>query len=104
MIKLKNLNIFNIEEDIKDISRNTNLLQNMNNNAVHIVGYNEQYNSYNELFSVAKQHKIPIIIFANAGEIKSQEHWKIFNSYIYCDVANSTNRVAIILINIMKIV
>jgi len=104
MNQLKNLNLFNLDENIKDISNDTKLLQTMKTNAVYVVGYSEKYNKYEELFDVAVQNNIPIIIFASVGEIRNSEHWKIFNKYIYCDVVNTTNRVAIILINILKIV
>jgi hypothetical protein len=99
--KIKNLHLFNIEEDIKDISSNLTVLQNLKNNAVYVVGYNKDYD-YNNLFTEVKNNEIPIIIFANQGEIKKD--WNLFNNYIYCDISNTTNRLAVILLNILKIV
>jgi len=98
--KLKSLNLFNIEEDIKDISKKLDVLQNLKDTAVYIIGYDKDYD-YTELFRKAESKNIPIIIFANSGEITD---WSVFNSYIYCDVANTTNRVTILLLNILKIV
>ena len=103
---LADLKMFNIVNDIKDVSNNTNSLQSLAKNAVYIVRYSSHYPAYKELFDFAK-HKdnIPIIIFADQGEIKPDSgHWEIFNGYIYCDVANTTNRLAVILLNILKIV
>ena len=98
--KLKSLKLFNLEEDIKDVSEKLDILQNFKDNAVYIIGYEKNYD-YKDLFSKAENKKIPIIIFANAGEIND---WDLFNDYIYCDVANTTNRLTIILLNILKIV
>ncbi len=100
--KLNSLGLFNLEKDIKDISSKLDVLQNLKNNAVYIVGYDEGY-SYKQLFSRAVSMSIPVLIFANSGEIKKEEHWDLFNSYVYCDIANTTNRLAIILLNILKI-
>lgn len=99
---LNKLNLFNIESDIKDISGNLIKLQNLNSNAIYIVGYDKNYTKYKEIIDDAKQRDIPVIIFAKQGEIK--DHWGIFNGYIYCDVANTSNRLAIIILNILKIV
>ena len=99
--KLKSLRLFNLEEDIKDISEKLDVLQNLKDNAVYIVGYDENYN-YEGLFAKAENKKIPIIIFANSGEIKKD--WNLFNGYVFCDIANTTNRLSIILLNILKIV
>jgi len=99
--KIKNLQLFNLEEDIKDISEKLDVLQNLKDNAVYIVGYDPEYN-YKELFNEAKTKNIPIIIFANQEEIKKD--WDLFNGYIYCDIANTTNRLGIILLNILHIV
>lgn len=101
--KMIDLNIFNISGDIKDISNSTKILQPINKNAVYIVGYDSDYPNYKELFALAKP-SVPIIIFADQREIQKAEHWKIFNGYIYCDVANTTHRLAIILLNTLKIV
>ena len=98
--KVKALKLFNVEDDIKDISQQLVVLQTLKDNAVYIVGYDKDYD-YSELIETAKANNIPIIIFAAAGEIRD---WSLFNSYIYCDVANTTNRVAIILLNIMHVV
>ncbi len=98
--KLKSLKLFNIEDDIKDISKKIDVLQNLKDDAVYIVGYNNKYN-YKDLFDKAENKKIPILIFAYPKEIKD---WSLFNNYIYCDVANTTNRLVIILLNILKIV
>ena len=99
--KLKTLGLFNLDEDIKDISQKLDVLQNLKENAVYIVGYDDKFD-YKNLFEETKKYKIPIIFFANQGEI--QKDWNLFNGYIYCDVANTTNRLAIILLNILKIV
>ena len=99
--KIKNLKLFNLEEDIKDISQNLDVLQNLKDNAVYIVGYDPGHD-YKQLFEKAEPKNIPILIFANQGEIKKD--WGLFNGYIYCDIANTTNRLVIILLNILKIV
>jgi len=98
--KVKGLKLFNIENDIKDISQGLDVLQNLKDNSVYIVGYSSNYD-FDSLIDLAKAKKIPVIIFANAGEIQD---WSSFTGYIYCDVANTTNRVAVILVNIMQVV
>jgi len=102
--QIKNLGLLDIDEDIKDISKNLNILQTLKDNAIFIVRYNEWYSNYKELLEEAKNNKIPVIIYAKQGEIKNSKHWEIFNSYIFCDVANTSNRLVIILLNILKIV
>jgi hypothetical protein len=103
--QIRNLALFNIEDEIKDISKDTKNLQNFKKDAVYIIGYNKNKDSefYNNLITEAKINKIPVIIFAQQREIK-EEHWHIFNGYVYLDIANTTNRLAIILLNILKIV
>lgn len=100
---LKKLNIFNISEGVVSISSSRKDIENLDKHAVYIIGYSSQYPAYKDLFESARYSKIPIIIFANQGEIKNSEHWKIFNEYIYCDVANTTNRLSIILLSTLKI-
>ncbi|MBU1730082.1 hypothetical protein KJ557_00790 [Patescibacteria group bacterium] len=101
---IKKIKLFNVENDIKDISEDLKVLQNLKSNAVYIVGYNPEYLLYDKLLSEAKNKNIPIIIFARQGEIKKPEHWISFNGYICCDVANTSNRLLIILTNILMIV
>ncbi len=103
--QIKNLNLLNIDEEVKNISNNLNILQNLKDNAVYIVGYDENFNDYEKLINEAKNNKIPVIIYAKQGKIpKESPNWEIFNSYIFCDVANTSNRLVIILLNILKIV
>lgn len=101
---IKKIKLFNIEEDIKDISKDLKALQSLNSNAVFIVGYDQKYLLYSDLLTEAKSKNIPVIIFAKQGEIRNQDHWKNFNDYIYCDVANTSNRLSVILLNILMIV
>lgn len=100
---VKKIKLFNVENDIKDISKNLKVLQNLKSNAAFIVGYNPSYSLFGDLLSEVKNKNIPIIILARQGEIKDQNHWESFNGYIYCDVANTTNRLSIILLNILMI-
>lgn len=99
--RLKELGLFNLEEDIKDISKSLDVLQNLKDNAIYIASYSNKY-EYKKLFNEVKNKKIPIIIFAHQEEIKKSD-WDLMNNYIYCDVANTTNRLAIILLNTLKI-
>lgn len=101
---IKKIKLFNIEEDIKDISKDLKALQSLNSNAVFIVGYDQKYLLYSNLLTEAKSKNIPVIIFAKQSEIRNQDHWKNFNDYIYCDVANTSNRLSVILLNILMIV
>ncbi len=96
---LSQLGLFNLDA-IKDISEDLVAIQSfpVKTNAVYVVGYDERYGLFKELFESAKFYNNPIIILAGPGEIKKDEHWKIFKEYIYCDVVNSTNRVGIILL------
>jgi hypothetical protein len=80
------------------------MLDTLKSNSVFIVWYDEKYQDYDKLIGHAKNHKIPVIIFAKQWEIRNLKHWELFNSYIYCDVWNTPNRLAIILLNILKIV
>lgn len=97
------MKLFKIEKDIKDISENINKLDNLKSNAVYIIGYDENYDKFYNIIEYARNYKNPIIIFAKQWEIKKWDHWDTFNSYIYCDVANTPNRLSIILLNILKI-
>ncbi len=101
---IKKIKLFNVENDIKDISVDLKVLQNLKSNAVYIVNYTSDYSLYDNLLSEAKSKNIPIIIFARQGEIEDNKHWESFNGYICCDVANTSNRLLIILINILMIV
>ena len=103
--RLKNLQLFNLDGEIKDISnhQDIDILQSLDDNAVYIVGYKDGYD-YEKLFSYAKSKKIPIIIFAPHRTKRIEGAWELFGGYIYCDVANTTNRLAIILLNVLKIV
>ena len=99
---LLNIGLLNIEKDVKDISDGIKKLQNFKSNSVYIVGYSEDYDNYKQLIEYAEGKKIPVIIYAEQGEIK--KNWGIFNNYIYCDVANTNCRLAVITLNILKII
>lgn len=101
---LQKLKAFKIENDIKDISNEIGMLDTLKSNSVYIIWYDENYKNYDKLIENARNKKIPVIIFAKQWEIKNREHWELFNSYIYCDVWNTPNRLAIILLNMIKIV
>lgn len=101
---ISNIELFNIENEVKDIGNNINKLDNLLINAVYIVWYDEEYSKYSELIGYARNKRIPVIIFANQWEIKKSENWNLFNGYIYCDIANTPNRLSVIILNIMKIV
>ena len=100
---IKEIEFFNVISDIKDISSSTKAVQNCSKDAVYIVGYSAEYGHYKELIKFAQSHGIPIIIFAKQGAIQ-EGHFKFFNEYIYCDVANTSARLAMILMNILMIV
>lgn len=100
---ISNLNTFNIDSDIKDISWNVHKVDNLENKSVYIVWYDENYEKYSELFNHARINKIPLIIYAKQWEIKKPEHWELINNYIYWDVANTPNRIAVMILNILKI-
>lgn len=97
------LKMFRVVEDIKDISGSIKILQALNKNAVYIVGYSKQYDKYDNLLQSAENCKIPIIFFANFKEI-TKEHRSLFNDSMFCDVANTSRRLTIILLNTLKIV
>ncbi len=101
---IKNIGLFNVQDDIKDISGDLKTLQNLKSRSAFIVGYDTNYSLFGELIDEARSKNIPVIIFAKQGEIQNQEHWKAFNGYIYCDVANTSNRLSIILLNVLMIV
>ena len=100
---IKKIALFNVEQDIKNISADLKPLQNLHSRAVFVVGYDPEYSLFKELVDEARSKNIPVIIFAKQGEIKDPEHWKVFNGYVYCDVANTSNRLAVILLNILMI-
>jgi len=101
---VKGIGLFSVEDDIKDISENLKPMQNLKSKAAFIVGYDPIYSLYKDLIEEAKRKNIPVIVFSEQGEIQNSEHWKIFNGYIYCDVANTSNRLVVILLNILMIV
>lgn len=100
---LKDIKIFNIEDDIKSISNDLTVLQKMQKHSAFVIGYDPNFDMYADLIKHACDRKIPVIIFARQGEIQNPEHWKAFNSYICCDIANTTNRILVILINTLMI-
>ncbi len=100
---IKKIELFNVESDIKDITNDIKVTQGLDKNAVYIVGYNKDYKNYKKLVDKASDKNIPVIIFAKQGEIRESEHWDVFNSYIYCDVANTSSRLAVILMNTLII-
>lgn len=97
------LGLLKIDNDIKDIrSENTLVLQNLKEKAIYVVGYKKNF-GYEKLIAWATDRKIPIIIFAKPGEIEGV-HLILFNSYIYCDMVNTSNRLMTTLINILNII
>ncbi len=100
---IRRISLFNIEDDIKDVSQDLKPLQNLRSRAAFVVGYDSEYSRLGELVNEARSKNIPVIIFAKQGEIKKPEHWEVINGYIYCDVANTSNRLAIILLNMLMI-
>lgn len=100
---IKNLRLFNIEEEIKDISNGEKPLENFKGNVVYIIGYKKGYRHYEPILKCAMDNKIPVIIFAKPQEIDEKD-LAIFDKHIYCDVANTTTRLAIVLLNILRIV
>ena len=100
---IKNINLFRVDNEIKDISNQLDILQTLDSNAVYIVSYDENFD-FASLIKKAADKKIPVIIFARQGEIKNADHFKIFNDYIFCDIVNTTKRIAVILMAMFKIV
>lgn len=100
---LVRLKMFNLVEDIKDISISIKDIHALERNAVYIIGYSKQYDEYNELIKLSENFRIPIIFLAKFEEI-TEEHRSLFNDSIFCDVANTSRRLAIILLNTLKIV
>ena len=72
-------------------------------NIVYIIGYKKEYGHYKSILKYAMDNKIPVIIFAKPQEIDKKD-LEIFDEYIYCDIANTTTRLAIVLLNILRIV
>lgn len=101
---LKQIKIFNVENEIKNISNDLKVLHNIDNHSAFVVGYDPSFRKYDELIKLASDRKIPVIIFAKQGEIKDSKHWDVFNSYICCDVANTTNRILVILLNTLMVI
>ncbi len=102
--QLVKVGLFNIERDIKNIEKDLRALQNIQEFCVLVVGYHREYKYFKELFAYAIPKSVPIIIYAKQGEIRDSSHWETFNNYIYCDVVNYPNRLAIILLNTLMII
>jgi len=100
---INNLGIFRVDEKVKDISGDLKICDTLKNKAVYIVGYNKNYHFFEGLIGDAKRARIPVIIFARPREIREEENLEIFNKYIYCDIANTTNRIAVILMAMLRI-
>ena len=102
---IKEIGLFNIENETKDISDGLKELQPLDKRAVYIVGYDENYGNkkYKDLINRVENNGIPIIIFSGREKITPKD-WEVFRSYIYCDIANTTNRLAILLLNMLNIV
>lgn len=96
--------LFNVEKDIYKVSDDPKVLQLMERHSLFVIGYDAKYRKYKELIDKAQENNTPIIIYAKQGEIKNSSHWKLFNNYIYCDVANTSSRLTVIILNTMYIV
>lgn len=97
------LKLFKVHSTIQNISTSISNLDNLAKKAIYIVKYSEKYSFYDKLFEYARHNNIPIIIYAKQWGITNSLHWNIFNEYIYCDVVNTPNRIAMVLLNICKI-
>lgn len=96
--------LFNVEKDIYTVSDDPKVLQLMEKHSLFVIGYDASYSKYKELIDKAQENHTPIIIYAKQGEIKDSKHWDLFNNYIYCDVANTSSRLTVIILNTMYIV
>ncbi len=74
---IRRISLFNIEDDIKDVSQDLKPLQNLRSRAAFVVGYDSEYSRLGELVNEARSKNIPVIIFAKQGEIKKPEHWEV---------------------------
>lgn len=101
---LSNTKLFNVEKDIYTISNDPKILQLMDKHSLFVIGYDPDYDKYEELINKAKDTNTPIVLFAKQGEIKDTKHWELFNGYIYCDIANTSSRLTVIILNTMYIV
>ncbi len=101
---LSNTKLFNVEKEIYTISNDPKILQLMDKHSFFVIGYDPNYDKYEELISKAKNTNTPIVLFAKQGEIKDPKHWELFNGYIYCDIANTSSRLTVIILNTMYIV
>lgn len=96
--------LFNVEKDIYTVSDDPKVLQLMEKHSLFVIGYDANYSKYKELIDKAQENNTPIIIYTKQGEIKDSKHWDLFNNYIYCDVANTSSRLTVIILNTMYIV
>jgi hypothetical protein len=101
---LSNTKLFNVEKEIYTISNDPKILQLMDKHSLFVIGYDPNYGKYEELINKAKSTNTPIVLFAKQGEIKESTHWELFNGYIYCDIANTSSRLTVIILNTMYIV
>ena len=93
-----------MEKDIYTVSDDPKVLQLMEKHSLFVIGYDANYSKYKELIDKAQENNTPIIIYAKQGEIKDSKHWDLFNNYIYCDVANTSSRLTVTILNTMYIV
>lgn len=101
---LKDTRLFKVEDTIYEIGDDLRIFQQTGTHCLYVIGYDPNFSGYKGIIEKASQSNIPVIIFAEQGEIKETEHWEIFNSYIYCDVANTSSRLTVIILNTMYIV
>ncbi len=100
---IRNTKLFRVENEIYSISNDLKILQQTDKHSLFVIGYDPSYQMYAEIIDIAKRFNLSVIIFAKQGEIKNPQHWELFNSYIYCDVANTSSRLAVIILNTMYI-
>jgi len=96
------LHLFNIDEEIKDISYDVQSLQSLKNRLAYVVGYEQEYN-YHALFDGARRSRTPIIIIADGDEITDKARL-LFDSYLYCDVATNSRELKAALLEALYIV
>jgi len=91
--------LYDVHDNILDLSQETKALQTLKNFAVFVVGYSQEYTRYQEIVNEAKSKNIPLVVFAKPGEI-ILEHMTIFLGYTYFEMCNTSARLLITIFNL----
>jgi hypothetical protein len=99
LLLIKQNNLFIVDDEIKDLSESTKILDNLEKFSIFVLSYFRDFNSYEKIIDLARNNSIPVIVLASPREI-NDSHMKIFNSHSFFEMCNTPARLLTILFNL----